>query len=727
MFKIQIRSPAGLGDKTGSTFDASWKILEDAIEMIFSGRSSELSFEVLFRTVYSVVLRKQGEQLYERIHDAIDRKLRSVKTSSLNVKSTSLLDDILHAWNVQRESLRVISDVTMYLDKVYCKESRKPFVYDMGIDLFHNIIMKSSKDQLYGLIMGQINNARQSIADVDFQQLKYLVEMMETVANTSDTYFLAEFEPFLLRETQAFYSRVAEEYEGELFTYPSTVETLLTKEQEIDAKFLGDSVRLKISKEIRGALISENIQFVGMQVLPSILDSNRFTELKLLFELCDNSNDRKKIWKHLSQCITKEGLNINEDLTLKKKSQVAVRWIAEVIKLNEKYEGFFNTLPTSEPNGLKYINEATSAFLNQNGKTSAEYLAIYIDSMLRLPSEEGDMTKDRLGKSVKVFRLLRQKDVFEKLYHQQLSKRLLQQRSSLESEKNFLAIMEEEAGAMFALKPDGMFRDLLLSQSNNQKFRQSYNVPFEFEMSVLTSTCWPFQQTSSEKEVALPPALEKLKLDYENYYLKAYSGRALKWAYHLGSIEIGFQFSKSYHIITMPVFAAIILMLFEDYDELNMQEIFDLTHIPEQELMRNLLTIAVAPKTRLLKKQPLSKRILPTDRFRLNYSFSAPTTKVKVLAILYKGDFDGQFNPRSSDSLQDLAKERIRCVEACIVRALKFATKMYHDPLYQKVRENLANRFEVSSTMFQKSLDKLLEREYVQRDPDECTLYHYLP
>ncbi|SCU82359.1 LADA_0C04698g1_1 [Lachancea dasiensis] len=727
MFKIQIRSPGGLDNKSNTTFDASWKILKDAIKLIFDGRVSELSFQTLFHAVYCITLRRQGEKLYEELHHTIERRLQDITRTHLHSESESYLRDILSIWYNHCESLRLISNVTMYLDKVYCKENRKPPIYHMGLDLFRDIILKSSKDQLQDLMIQNINAARSKASQVDFDSLRSLVEMMETITDEDSTYYATEFEPFLLHETQEYYRSHAKYYSGDLTAYPQEVESLLCGERRLDAKFLNSDVSIKIAKVVEEIMISENIHIVAMEVVPEILRTEQYSSLRLLFGQCQIQNDRKKLWKQCSQYIVGEGLAIAEDLNLKKKTQVAVKWMQEMIALKEKYEVVFKSQEDDDLNGLQAVNEALSVCFNQNSRKTAENLAIYLDSMLRAPSTSEESFKKHIDDCIAVFKLLKDKDFFEKLYQQQMSKRLLQQRSSLKFEKMFVNRMREEVGAVFAQKPDGMFRDIALSQTNNTRFHQAYHVPVEYEMNVLTPTCWPFQQMSNEEDVVLPSALEALKLDFENHYMKTYSGRVLKWAYHLGSMDIGIQFSKSYHIITMPVFAAIILMLFEDYVELTAQEIGDLTHIEEKELIRNLLTIAVAPKTRLLKKQPMNKKILPSDKFRLNYSFSAPSTKVKVLAVLSKQDSDSQGVMRTNNTLHDVAMERQGCTEAAVVRLMKGASKMYCDMLFEETRKILCHRFDVTPDLFQASLERLVEREYLQRDSEESSFYHYLP
>ncbi|CEP61771.1 cullin CUL3 LALA0_S04e00276g [Lachancea lanzarotensis] len=726
MFKIQIRSPGGLGDKRAPSFGDSWEVLKNAMWMIYDGRVSELSFEVLFNVVYTLTLRKQGAELYEKIGRFFEEKLHELKISAFETSSTNVLSTLLQVWDKHCESLRLISDITMYLDKVYCKENRRQLIYDMGLEKFRDIILKASKGEVHSQMGKEINNARLGSETVDFQALKSLIAMMETLTDISDTYYLTEFEPSLLQDTRDFYRNFITNYTGEAISYPKEVQVLLDKEREVDAKFLNQDIMIKLSTVVEGILISDNIQFVTEQVVSELLRKDLHSDLRLMFSLSRAPQDKKRLWKQCSQYISGEGMSITGDLTLKKRTQAAVKWTSELIDMKKKYELVLRDIADDDSIDIKAVNEAFAVILSHNGKRNADFLATYLDSLLRSSAAE-DLTKLQMEEAIAMFKLLRDKDVFEKLYLQQLSKRLLQQRSPIKLEKHLVNRMKEEVGGSFTLKPEGMFRDISVSQVNNTRFHQSYQVPYAYDMSVLTWTCWPFQQTSNEKQIILPAALEGLKLDYENYYMKTYSGRVLTWAYHLGSLDIGFQFKKSYHIITMPIYAAIIFMLFENHEELTTQDMSDLTNIPENELIRNLLTLAIAPKTRLLKKQPMSKKVLPSDKFRINHSFSSPTTKVKVLAVLSKSESETQATSNNDSPTAEILGERRQCVEAAIVRVLKRNQKLYSDQLFEKVRESVTSRFQLDPGTFHKSVDRLVEREYMQRDPDDSSFYHYLP
>lgn len=728
----RIKAPRRIFADTSASFNESWSILEDAIDCIYTGKVSCLSFEVLYRTVYSLVLRKQGPELYQNTRSALEKKLIQVREDTFHNEQMSykFLTTLGSVWKSQCACLKMISDIMMYLDKVYCKENRQPLIFDMGLELLRDNIVRPLCTKIQESMLHEINMARENKSTpVNYSLLKEIVAMMETLVDVNDNYYLTEFEPYLLKETENYYNTFVQKHSLPAAEYINKAQDLLDHEKQLDQSFLNKDTCLKVLNLIEKVLISNNIEFILTQGMRKFIDDEDYDNMRLLMRLSHRQIDRNKVLNQLSQCILDDGLSIKENQYMKKKAQVAVKWVQDVIYLREKYNRVLEEVDDSNVNNTKTVNETFAQFLNQQGNKPAEYLTQYIDSSLRGKQKVDAALENSLGYCISLFRLIKDKDVFEKFYKQQLSKRLLQQRSSLEIERMVITKMKQEVGVSFTSKLEGMFRDITISQDYNDKFAPLNQHRLEYNPKVLTPTCWPFQNTNVSQDIVLPSNLERLKLDFENFYMKSHSGRTLRWAYHLGSMEIGFQFGKTYHDLNMSVYAAIIFLLFEDHTELTMQEINDLTHIPEQELVRQLLSISVAPKTRILKKRPMSKNINVTDRFSINYSFTAPSTKVKVLTVLTKPEIASSIGGDDSEKKQvmdEISESRKQSANAAMVRIMKGDKTLDHQHLIEKTTEILKDKFRVTNTLAKQSLEYLLEKEYIQRDSDNPMLYHYL-
>jgi cullin-4 len=116
------------------------------------------------------------------------------------------------------------------------------------------------------------------------------------------------------------------------------------------------------------------------------------------------------------------------------------------------------------------IRNALEAVLNLRGTKMSEWLAKYVDGVLRA---RGGKAGDAIGEDAEaaleevmvLFRHLHSKDVFEAFYQKDLAKRLLHSKSSsVDLERAFLSKLKAECGTGYTSKMEGMFKDMDLSR-----------------------------------------------------------------------------------------------------------------------------------------------------------------------------------------------------------------------------------------------------------------------
>jgi len=118
---------------TDSSFDDSWAVLSTAFTQIHNKNASELSFEVLYRNAYTVVLHKDGEKLYNAAKQVVAAHLKTVAAGEIytayqelvNAPGTRDYDKqdagvrflkvVRDAWEDHTLCMRMIRDVLMYL------------------------------------------------------------------------------------------------------------------------------------------------------------------------------------------------------------------------------------------------------------------------------------------------------------------------------------------------------------------------------------------------------------------------------------------------------------------------------------------------------------------------------------------------------------------------------------------------------------------------------------
>jgi cullin 3 len=80
----------------------------------------------------------------------------------------------------------------------------------------------------------------------------------------------------------------------------------------------------------------------------------------------------------------------------------------------------------------------------------------------------------------------------------------------------------------------------------------------------------------------------------------------------------------------------------------------------------------------------------------------------------------------SKETDERLDKERSQVIEAALVRIMKNRKQMLHSELVNEVTAQLSRRFTPKTTMVKLAMERLIEREYLERDDKDRKLLRYL-
>lgn len=213
--------------------------------------------------------------------------------------------------------------------------------------------------------------------------------------------------------------------------------------------------------------------------------------------------------------------------------------VAALIALKDKYDELLAVAFDSDRRFKQLIASDFEAFINQNER-APEYLSLFVDEKLKRGSRgvSDDEMEAMLDKLMVLFRFLHDKDVFERYYKQHLAKRLLLNRSSSDdAEKSMLAKLKHECGTQFTAKLEGMFKDMHVSRSVNDDFRErcttsaslgaaavdmeASSVPdlprIDLTLSVLTTGFWPMPP--AQQVPVLPQCAEQAFQAFRSYVI----------------------------------------------------------------------------------------------------------------------------------------------------------------------------------------------------------------
>ncbi|CAE7273977.1 CUL3A [Symbiodinium sp. CCMP2592] len=466
----------------------------------------------------------------------------------------------------------------------------------------------------------------------------------------------------------------------------------------------------------------------------------------------------KEVQKVMMDCMCEAGRDVLND---PEKVKDPVSFITAILHLKHKYDRFVKESFKESKDFQLALKQAFESFLNKDTRT-AQYLSLYVDDQFRkgLKGMSSDADVDAaLEQVVTVFRFLQDKDVFENFYKQHLARRLLTGRSvSDEAEKSMISKLKSECGHQYTSKLEGMFQDMKQSEEIMKQYKSSFassssmaraarpagsssamspaSSAIDLKVSVLTSGFWP---GPPGQPCELPPEVQECCGRFETFYLAKHTGRRLSWQPNHGWADLKAHMPKSKHEINVSTYQMCILMLFNQHAALTYQDIQMRTNIPLEELKRQFMSLYVNPKAKILMRlgpEKDKKEPEDSDQFAINTQFESKLLRIKVLLVQLKSansdgsgtrtEGEGSAPAAGSDVPATVEEDRKHLVEAVIVRVMKSRKTLEHNQLVMEVTRHLTSRFQPAPTLIKQRIEKLIEREYLERSNADRRVYNYL-
>ena len=143
--------------------------------------------------------------------------------------------------------------------------------------------------------------------------------------------------------------------------------------------------------------------------------------------------------------------------------------------------------------------------------------------------------------------------------------------------------------------------------------------------------------------------------------------------------------------------------------------------IPDDiELQRTLQSLACA-RFQVLRKTPKGKDVNKDDVFSINSSFTHPKYRIKINQIQAK---ETKFE--NKETHQQVAADRQYETQAAIVRIMKGRKTISHAELVAEVLSQTKSRGALDPADIKKNIEKLITKEYMERDDEQKNVYHYV-
>jgi len=531
-----------------------WQLLKNAIQEIQRKNNSGLSFEELYRNAYTMVLHKHGERLYTGLRDVVTHHLENkVRADVLASLQNNFLQTLNYAWNDHQTSMVMIRDILMYMDRVYVQQNNVDNVYNLGLIIFRDQVVRYGciRDHLRETLLDMVMQERRGEV-VDRLAIKNAAQMLIVLGIESRAVYEEDFERPFLAQSAEFYRMESQKFlaENSASVYIKRVEARIMEEAERAKHYLDESTERRIVEVVEEELIKKHMKTIVEMENSGVvymLKNNKTEDLACMYKLMSRVSDGLRA---VAECVSQHLREQGKALVAEEEGgKNAITFVQNLLDLKDRFDHFLHNSFNNDKIFKQMIAADFEYFLNLNSK-SPEYLSLFIDDKLKKGVK--GMTEAEieavLDKTMVLFRFLQEKDVFERYYKQHLAKRLLLQKSvSEDSEKTMISKLKTECGCQFTSKLEGMFKDVTISNTINEEFKQRVNTTgtnlcgVDIYVRVLTTGYWPTQSANLKANVPLAPrnAFEA----FRRFYLNKHSGRQLTLQPMLGSADLNAVFS----------------------------------------------------------------------------------------------------------------------------------------------------------------------------------------
>ncbi|KAI3388036.1 hypothetical protein SNEBB_004473 [Seison nebaliae] len=337
-----------------------------------------------------------------------------------------------------------------------------------------------------------------------------------------------------------------------------------------------------------------------------------------------------------------------------------------------------------------------------------------------------------------IFRCLRNHDVFEQKYKNDLAKRLISQFNNRidDHEKLMVEKLEKVCGSNSTGTISNMFKDIEMSSTNEKSFKkylQTNNLSLNgnlLNVKILSVANWPktyakflkVNETDDEMNgennqksvtsINLPGSLEILRVNYEQFYTSTYRGRHLNWQNHyydMCHVEAFYSYNGTNKTYEITLYQAIILELFNHFDKLTCEEIMEKLNIDSwTELERSIITLCEGT-TKVLLRSNNDCVVQQNEIIQYNPHVESKNRRIKLIQVEVKED-----EVIDEQKPVYINTDRQFELDATIMRTMKKHRNLTTKELYSNVNDIL--NFPNLKVELKNRLEKLIEREYIYQE-----------
>ncbi|KAG1852408.1 Cullin family-domain-containing protein [Suillus subalutaceus] len=727
---IQVHGFAGgvVGSALNKAYDNLSARLSRSIRALLEKGSDQLSstYEGVYTACRGVVcVAGRGEGLYEmlkvEIHKCVNRLAEELEKT--NKEGVEWIGQFVETCAWFEGQVALLESLLTYLDRAYVlKNPSLPSIHDLAFTRFRERIFSGYfiVDKLQKGISTWVTWERnEGQVHIHRPFLKELVSHLVT-----HYVYDAIFERHFVEQTREYFSKESyqmvevEKAKAKVFLAHCNQRT--NEEQGRARDVMSDGTIALVKDAAIRALFEKRLEWMAKEVFTECKGT---TDLKKAYALFASVDGLPVLCREFKAYVQRTVQDIVKDAS---KDDEMVNRLLEFKSFADSTlkEAFVDSSTKQNNQDFAYglIDAFTKGFKARRNKP-AEQIAKHVDRLMRHGQRgvSDAAFEALLDAALALYRFTDDKDVFRTFYHRALAKRLLLERSASDDfEKAMLKKLKEKYDPEFGMG-DHMFNDLALSRDIMREYHTRIghdSSAHKLSVMVLQRSFWPFPKRT--KGVDLPSSMQADLDNYATFYKQKHQGHKLDWDHSLGTATVKARFVAGPKDLTVSLYQAIVLLLFNEETEIAYKHILEETRMDDGELRRTLQSLACANK-KVLKKRPVGKDVNDNDVFYFNLEFTDPRAKVHINSIQAKETAE-----ESQRTQSHIEGDRKHYLDAAIVRIMKAKKELSHEQLKNETIDAVKSHFVPEVSVIKQRIDGLVEQEYLRRDEEDRNLYIYV-
>lgn len=727
--RIQVHGFTGgaVGAALNKVYDNLFVRLTRSIRALLEKGSDELSttYEGVYTACRGIVcVAGRGEGLYEtlkaEIHKCVNRLAEELEKT--NKEGVEWIGHFVETCAWFEGQVALLESLLTYLDRAYVlKNPSLPSIHDLAFTRFRERIFSGYfiVDKLQKGISTWVTWERnEGQVHIHRRFLKNLVSHLIT----HHVYDII-FERHFIEQTQEYFSKesyqMVEVEKAKANVFLAHCNQRTNEEQGRARDMMRDGTVALVKDTAIRALFEGRLEWMAKEVFMEC----KGTDLKRVYALFSSVNGLPVLCREFKAYVQKTVQDIVKDTS---KDDEMVNRLLEFKSFADTTlkEAFVD--PSTKQNNQDFsyglIDAFTKGFKARRNKP-AEQIAKHVDRLMRHGQRgiSDAAFEALLDAALALYRFTDDKDVFRTFYHRALAKRLLLERSASDDfEKAMLKKLKEKYDPEFGMG-DHMFNDLALSRDIMREYHARItdgSTAQKLSVMVLQRSVWPFRERKTD--VDLPSSMQAELNNYTTFYKVKHQGHKLVWDHALGTATVKARFAAGPKDLTVSLYQAVVLLLFNEETEIGYKHILEETRMDDGELRRTLQSLACANK-KVLKKRPVGKDVNDNDVFYFNSEFTDSRAKVHINSIQAKET--AEENQRTQSHIEG---DRKHYLDAAIVRIMKAKKELSHEQLKNETIDAVKSHFVPEVSVIKHRIDGLVEQEYLRRDEEDRNLYIYV-